>query len=344
MKIGIFTPTLVDGDAVGNDVIGMGDSLLRNGCIVYLCAKNSKFQGVSNPQLLWDFSEDDIYIYHHSIDCEIGINLLEKLKCRKIVKYHNITPPNFFQEGSDVKRQCEAGIEQLKRILNVNCEIWVDSEFNGQDIHPKPYHILPPYNQASILSRVGADLEAVFPYHDWKTNIVMIGRVVPSKDILSGIRAFARYKQINPYSRLIIIGDAGFSSYVFEIQALAKSLGVYDSLIITSKITINQLKAFYLIADVLLVTSLHEGFCVPIVEAMACKIPVVAKKNAAIPYTGEDSIAYGDSEETLANAIDLVTKERYYYMNKGYQRYKEHFQNSVVEQKFLKCLNLEKPR
>ena len=56
------------------------------------------------------------------------------------------------------------------------------------------------------------------------------------------------------------------------------------------------MKALYLTADVLLVTSLHEGFCVPLVEAMGLRLPVVAVPTAAVPYTGGDAARYADAD------------------------------------------------
>jgi len=100
MTVAIMTPTLAPGDGVGNDVLGMANALTQQGPAPYLAALRvhgalSAVPTARLPELL--SSPDDLFIYHHSIECAEGLHLLETLPCRKVVKYHNITPPHFFQ-------------------------------------------------------------------------------------------------------------------------------------------------------------------------------------------------------------------------------------------------------
>jgi len=335
MKIGLFTPTLADGDAVGNDLIGMTQSLIKKGYAAFISAEHSAFR-VSAPQSLWDLGEDDVYIYHHSIYSEIGVEILEKLKCKKIIKYHNITPPYLFPEFAPQNQSCKLGIEQTKKIANMSCKILVDSEYNGQDVkayNPElEYDVLSPYNQVDSLKKSTANN---LLYNDWITNIVMIGRVAPSKNLGLGIRGFAEYKKTNPYSRLLIIGDDHMSSYVCELRALISSLGLGKSATIVGKVTLEQLKAYYLIADVLLIPSLHEGFCVPIVEAMAFNVPVVANRNTAIPFTGGEAILYFDKQEEIGELLKRAILNKQHYAQLGRERFRKNFSNSTIEEKFL---------
>src|SRR5215207_3961064 len=68
---------------------------------------------------------EDLLIYHHSVGFEEGVRLVEELPCRKVVKYHNVTPPRFFRElSSDTARVCAEGLAQLGRVLRPGIPIW----------------------------------------------------------------------------------------------------------------------------------------------------------------------------------------------------------------------------
>ena len=104
MKVAIVIPTLADGDAVGNDALGMAKHIRGRGLDVEFFVTRSH---IAEPtRLMREFnrlvrSPDDVVIYHHSIGFEVGVKIIESAPCRrKAVKYHNVTPPKFF-EGLD---------------------------------------------------------------------------------------------------------------------------------------------------------------------------------------------------------------------------------------------------
>ena len=111
----------------------------------------------------------------------------------------------------------------------------------------------------------------------------------------------------------------------------------------TGKVTVGQLKALYLTADVLLVTSLHEGFCVPLVEAMGLRLPVVAVPTAAVPFTGGDAARYaGADPAALADRIREVLAdpaEREGQVTRGWGRYESRFTNAAIEERFLELFD-----
>ena len=95
-RIALLTPTLITADAISNDIYGMYDVLKHSGYDVRLFAnENTTSFDVSPASKVKDFltSPDDILIYHYSMGWSIGLGLLRELKCRKVLKYHNITPP-----------------------------------------------------------------------------------------------------------------------------------------------------------------------------------------------------------------------------------------------------------
>lgn len=338
MKIGIATPVLIDGDAVGNDVVNQYLSLKKKKHEVYLFAEHAHVSlmvsNIKNIKKILN-NENDIYIYHHSIYCEQGVRALEELKCRKIVKYHNITPPAFFQSNSHIAKECQKGLDQLSEI--VKYEIWSDSEFNGKDLRKVDsrveFTVLPPYNQVGYLNMIRPDHQCALDYNDWNANIIMVGRVASNKNIMLGVRAFHHHiNNHNKNARLLVVGDNG-SSYAKEVNELIQDLNLSNKVIMTGKVSAEALKAFYLIADTLLVTSTHEGFCVPIVEAMAFSVPVVASKIAAIPYTaGDAAIFVSDSDPVnISDGIKESFSKREQLIIKGRERFKANFENLTIE-------------
>ncbi|MGL6094785.1 MAG: glycosyltransferase, partial [Fimbriiglobus sp.] len=302
MRVGIALPTLSDGDAVGTDAQTMARLLRGKGHDVEFFAWNSRSK---EPVRVLDelpkalTSPDDVLIYHHSIGCEPGVKAVEKLPCRrKVVRYHNVTPPEFFAKTDrHVAEGCALGIRQVARLAATDAKVWAASEYNAKHVREvapgRAVDELPPFHQLDALLAADPDYRAVAGLDDWNTNILLVGRVVPNKNVPLAVRAFAEYRQRHdPNARLVIVGDRPVGGHATEVEKLVRDLGQDSHTLMTGMVTVAQLKALYLTADVLLVTSLHEGFCVPVVEAMGLRVPVVAVPVAAVPYTGGDAVRY----------------------------------------------------
>ncbi len=353
MKVGIVIPTLADGDAVGNDALGMARHIRGRGIDVDFFVTRSH---IAEPtRLMHEFarsmrSPDDVIIYHHSIGFEAGVKAIENAPCRrKAVKYHNVTPPKFFKDlNEDVVKACEEGIAQVGRLAKSKATLWADSEYNGQHIREfrpgREFHELPPFHHADQLLTLEPDYRAASGLDDWTTNILLIGRIVPNKNIPLALEAFAEYRRrFNPHSRLVIVGDQPIPLHSAEVHAAIEDLKLCGHVLITGKVSVPQLKALYLTADVLLVTSLHEGFCVPLIEAMGLRVPVVAVPNAAIGFTGGDAAFYAEGNATaLAERLDGVLTDadlRERHLHAGWQRYREKFANEAIDRRFAELFD-----
>lgn len=155
-----------------------------------------------------------------------------------------------------------------------------DSEFNKQDLIRAGYQceidvvpILIPFDDY----KRSPDPEVLTKYSDGMTNILFTGRIVPNKKQEDVIQAFACYqKYYNKNSRLILVGSpAGAVTYYDSLQEYVRRLGV-QNVVFTGHISFAEILACYAVADLFLCMSEHEGFCIPLVEAMLFEVPIVA--------------------------------------------------------------------
>lgn len=358
-RVAILTPTLTSADAVSNDVLAMRQLLTERGYEVRIFAEhvNIANKQVEAPAAVQSFLRDhhDTVIYHHSIGWDLGLDFLKKNSFRTIIKYHNITPPEFFEGISDWHRRlCETGRSQLKEIVALQLDLYMAaSAFNKGDLiaagsDDQKTFVVPPFNHADKLQSGEADLEILDRYANGSVNLLTVGAVRPNKGHAALIEAFATYlHHFNNKARLFIVGseDRSFATYKSSLREMIAAWHVGAHIVFTGQVSDDSLKAYYLLADALLMTSEHEGFCVPLVEAMAMKVPIVAYASTAIPETVQDAGLIWDQRDPflLAQSIEsLLTDEtaKMALLNRGSRRYEERFSNSAVAKQFLAAAGL----
>jgi len=355
-RIAICTPDVDTGDAVSNDVLGMLDACVDEGYEAKVFASNTN---VNKPEVLGidlvkDFLKDpdDVLIYHHSVGWDVGISLLRELDCRKVIKYHNVTPPHFFEGlARNYIVACESGREQLKDITSLKADLYLaDSEYNMNELLELDgtlhHAVVPPFHHIDRLKRLEADPSVLRDFNDGRANIVTVGRIAPNKGHPALIDTFyIYYHNYNKDSRLIIVGkeDPGLTFYTADLRLRVERLGLRDSVFFTGKVSDRALKAYYVSARAFLLTSLHEGFCVPLVEAMSMKVPVVAYGSSAVPWTmGKAGLVWNECDpELLAVSLNRILGDgtlRLHLMGEGLRRYGEMFTREKIRERFMSVL------
>jgi glycosyltransferase involved in cell wall biosynthesis len=353
-RIAILTPTLTAADAVSNDVLSMQRLLSARHHDVRIFAENASVAGKeiqgASAALSYLRGTDDVLIYHHSIGWDRGLATMKAATCRKIVKYHNVTPPEFFDGISEHHRSlCENGRSQLKQIVDCHPDLYLAaSEFNKGDLisagsEEHKTSVVAPFNHADQLRAGEADFEILDTYTDGCVNLLTVGGVRPNKAHDAVIEAFATYYyQFDGQARLFIVGaeNAAFAQYTTRLRELIESWSIDSRIVFTGEVSDEALKAYYLLADAFLMTSEHEGFCVPLVEAMAMKVPIVAYASTAIPETAGDSALIWSERDPylMAQSIDFLLADetaRMTLMMRGSQRYEQRFSNRAIEKQFL---------
>ena len=357
-RIAICNPSIEPGDAVSNDMIGMYRVLVNQGHEVCLFAPDYTITEppVKSVKEITRFlkTPNDIFIYHYATGWDLGLKFLKDLNCRKVIKYHNVTPPEFFEGvNSDYANVCRAGRHQLTELTRVGVDLYIScSEYSKHELitagaDESKCKIVPPFHHIDRLRIIDADLNELDRYNDENITVLMVGRLAPNKGHNALIDAFSVYSHYyNSHSRLLIVGEEApkLQTYAMSLKNKVKSIGLEDRIIFTGKASDKALKAYYLVADVFMITSLHEGFCVPLVEAMSMKIPVVAYGSSAVPETvGKAGLVWDEHDpELMAASVGKIVRDEHVRLSlgeMGWKRYQNMFTNEKIEAMFLETLN-----
>ena len=349
MKIIQVMPTVSFGDAVSNDARAIARVIDEMGYKTAIYAENVdnrvKDKFVHKIGKLQNIGKKDVVIFNHSTGTKLCYSLPE-MPGRKMMIYHNITPPDFFRpysaRATKLTQYGYEGTEFLAKKIEYAMPV---SEYNASELRRMGYKcdmfirpILIPFEDYAKTP----DAEVIKKYSDdGYVNIVFVGRIAPNKKQEDVIRAFAYYKKyVNPKSRLIIVGSSGgMERYDAALKAYASALMV-DDVIFTGQISFPAILAYYKIADVFLCMSEHEGFCVPLVEAMYFDTPIIAFDSSAISDTlGGCGLLINDKDPVFVSMlIDRLMKDqalREHVIEKQRQRLQdfsyENMKNRLIE-------------
>jgi glycosyltransferase involved in cell wall biosynthesis len=254
------------------------------------------------------------------------------------VDYHNITPAKYFKRWNPpVAEVARAARAEMRRLASSTAYGLADSSYNAAELTQEGYpdtSVVPilidfaDYDAApdqATLTRLRRQAEGGGAH--W----VFVGRVMAHKcqhDIIAGFAAYRRL--FDPKARLSIVGERTLLlPYSRALERLAVELELADAVDFTDNLTFDQLLAYYRTADVYVSLSEHEGFCVPLLEAMHFGVPTVAYASTAVPETAGDATVLLPEKDplTVAVAVNRVLtddKLRKTLIEAGHRRV-EHF-------------------
>jgi len=215
-----------------------------------------------------------------------------RLPCRKALYYHNITPPEFFPAGSEGHEMCTRGCLQLPEILDSFDVLAGVSAYNLGQLRefcaePKPEVVVRPVVEPEALRAEAVDEAYLRELRAGGEPVFLfVGRLAPNKRQDQVMRAFDAYRALTGRGRLLLVGNASHTdAYTRQLHALRDSLAGGPAMTLTGKVSPERLRACYRAADVFLCASEHEGCCVPLLEAMAFGVPLMALDRAAVGET-----------------------------------------------------------
>ena len=282
------------GDAISNEARGIR-SLFRNlGYASEIYCEGGRIL----PELRQDARDlsavhrevgaEDLVILHLSIGAEVN-EIFPGLPGVKVIRYHNVTPPAYFRALNDhIARQLELGREQMQALAGVADLNLAVSRYNAAELEEAGYTDVKVHPLVLELKRLSErpDPEVLAKYADDKFNVLFVGRCAPNKRLEDLLHAFYYLqKYVNPNVRLIHVGSfAGTEQYLGMLKAISRELGLAHVNFVGS-VPESHLCAYYQLADVFVCMSEHEGFGIPLLEAMQAGVPVLAYGSAAVPET-----------------------------------------------------------
>ncbi len=320
MKVVQVMPSVTFGDAVSNDARAIAKVISELGYSTGIYAKSIGC-GVDD-RLVHGFASlphleaDDVVIFNHSTGTDL-CRVLGELGGRKLMIYHNITPPEFFRGYSaQLEIAMQNGYLGTRQVMSCISHVMAVSEYNARSLREMGYTcpmtvrpILIPFSDYE--REPNRDVMKRFS-NDGFVNILFVGRIAPNKRQEDIIRAFAHYKKhFGVRSRLILVGnDRGLETYGELLRGYVRALGV-DDVIFAGHTDLPTLIAYYRVADVFLCMSEHEGFGVPLVEAMYFDVPIIAYNSSAVGETlGGSGILLDSKEpELVCRIIDRTVND-----------------------------------
>ena len=349
MRVVQLLPTLSFGDAVSNDALALerviADMGYETGIYADIIGKRLPAGAARKTQKLAGLRSDDVIIYHKSTGTDLDYRL-DRFRCRKLMIYHNITPPEYFSPyNAEAAALTAYGYEGLAHLRERVEFCLADSEYNKRELIRRrftcPIEVRPVLIPFADYDRL-PDGDMLDRLGDGRTNILFVGRIAPNKRQEELIRTFYFYKKADPTARLILAGsDAGFGNYSARLKAYAKALGLED-VIFTGKISFPEILSCYRTASVFLCMSAHEGFCVPLAEAMHFNVPVIALDTSAVAGTlGGSGFLISDSDPLLVSGViervmndgelrqQLINGQRERLADFSYERIRELFEKQL---------------
>ena len=301
-------------DAIGNHVTLIKELLKERGFSSDVYADewtdSAPHPCTSFKQYPLDRPRDRIFIYHHSVASGIP-KWLYTQPVFTVLSYHNITPYQYFHEPYDYETYiaCSRGMSQLIYLRGVSDMTWSVSRYNQlelEDLSFSPPHLVfPVLRHYEHLSSHERNTELVARLKKRPT-LLFVGRVAPHKAHIDMIFYLSVLKRDFVQDLRVAFVGSGNAQLVDRLEARAKRLGLSTcrgineqledaDVLFAGRVSDGELASFYEGAKLFLCLSEHEGFCVPLVEAMNFGLPIIAHGATGVP-------------ETLSNGGQLINK------------------------------------
>jgi L-malate glycosyltransferase len=316
-----FVAGFSNGDAISNEARVLRTVFRKWGCESEIFSEPrrilSELRGEAKDAAAYRAAAraDDVVLLHLSIGSVVN-DLFGQLPCRRAIKYHNITPAEFFRGiQEEIASQLTRGREQAKALAGKASVVMAVSKFNANELEQwgyKDIRVLPLLLDLEPLR--GAPNRGILKkYGDGLTNILFVGRCVPNKrfeDLLAAFHYFQRY--VEPASRFIHVGSfAGTERYYALLLTRVRELQLHH-VEFAGSLRQDELNACYKSASLFLSMSEHEGFCIPLIESMVHDVPILAYAAAAVPETldGAGVLFHEKRYDLIAEMMGRLVSDR----------------------------------
>ncbi|MEA5097701.1 MAG: glycosyltransferase, partial [Burkholderiaceae bacterium] len=294
-----FHPSCNQGDGITNGMLFTRKLLRMLGFESEIYCENipSALRDEIRPWQQRPDRPDQLWFVHHSLGYENSA-WLQQVSAQKVLVYHNITPPELLPADGPFRRLSELGRQQLQRWAPDYLGAIGDSGYNSAELRDAGYRnivTLPLLVDSERIRNASCDRTVLAPLRD-RINLLFVGRICDNKrqiKLLDVLREFLHFTD-QPV-RLILAGGITSEAYRRHIEARISELGLTDHVLLTGMVPDATLMALYRTADAFVCMSEHEGFGMPLIEAMLFDVPVIAHATSSIPDTlGEGGLLLKD--------------------------------------------------
>jgi glycosyltransferase involved in cell wall biosynthesis len=293
MIVNQWVPAAHKGDAIGDSARRVRDLLRGMGhrSEVYALTIDDALQGDVLPFGDPSAKAGELTIFHYALPSPMTA-AFASLGSGRVLQYHNVTPAAYFAPYDPALfRLASLGREELGTLVGHVDLALGDSNYNRRELEAMGFARTGVFPIAVDTERMTQPvhrpaLESILD--DGLVNFLFVGRIAPNKKIEDHIRLAEVYKRnVDAYYRFIFVGRYDVvPRYYSMIRALMSEFRLLnDRFVFTGAIPDEELAIYYRHAAVYISLSEHEGFCVPLVEAMAADVPVLAYAAAAVPDT-----------------------------------------------------------
>ncbi|HEY1443267.1 MAG TPA: glycosyltransferase [Acidimicrobiales bacterium] len=302
-----FVPMLHRDDAVGRHTLRLRDVLVERGIesriYVEMVDPETESETFLFPSYADQAQRGDVLLYQLATASAIAPWLAARRETL-VVNYHNVTPPEYYAAWNNpiARHQLRALHERANLAPRTRLGIAV-SAFNEAELRTAGYArtaVVPP---AAIAPTSGTDAADAASFTGSGARWVCVGRVAPNKGIELALMALLVTRaHHDPDVTLQVVGRPVVPAYTRALERFVDELGIRDAVTFRGSVSDADLVATMGASDVLIMGSRHEGFGVPVIEAMTMGLPVVANREGALPEIVGDAGLLVDATDPYALA------------------------------------------
>lgn len=310
---------LIYGDGICNTIIEM-DRILspRYKSIIAVATCDKLYSG--HPRVVvfseleeLSIKEDDIVIYPFGEYDALAYELLD-IPCKRVLMYQNVTYPYYFAGIDDIVAvNCAKAQQYVRNTPASFLKAIAPSAFSRKELidmgwKPEDIYLLP------LPVSLGKKHVTISDNENAARQFLFVGRIVPNKKIEDVIRVFDYYRtHYYNNSQLRLAGSVGDDAYCLALRKYI-NLNNIENVVFVGRVSDEELDKLYRSSDIYLCMSEHEGFCMPLIEAMSYEIPVVAYNATAVPDTMGDAGVLLESKysEYVCEKINRIFEDESY--------------------------------
>ena len=336
MRISIININLMPADAVGHCIDAQVTFFQKRGDQVrvyvstppeYISQSLKQVTSTENPSGLTvrdiHFGSSDLYIYHYPVYYPLLESMGSLRRGAVLFYYHNVTPVEYARD-EDTRRFLLNSKDKVSYFANLSDLVVTPSPYNRDTLirdHGFPaekIRVLPNFVSLRDFYSGPKPIELLKKHDIWERDILLFtGRFAANKELPQLVRALAIIKKSIDAVVLILVGDDNSNIDLLAnretVEDLVNDSGLQNNIIFAG--VVEEIEDYFRLADIYVTASNHEGFGVPLIEAMATGTPVVASNIPAHTWVlnGCGMLFDNDKPEQAAESVLTLLRDKMAY-------------------------------